>query len=270
MEQFLYHYTSIDRLAQILKNRTIRLSPLDRMDDLQENITKDIKNIGRFFFASCWTAEETESIPMWNMYTDIRAGVRIGLPKNPFVRHATTLEDLAKVYGFAPSAKSENVDTFLSLASLAKMGAFSPQAWSGDILKQIVYTDDMDKLEPNIATVTDKDISMDTSTVGIYKNVHWQFQNEWRYLMMFLPIDLKTPLDKMQLHFSQVVSRLYRGELELPFDHIDLDLSSDAISKMLITPSPKMTAGNRIILDALIDKYNPTCKITESSLLGKL
>ena len=90
MDELLYHYTSIDRFAQILKNRTIRLSPLDKMDDLQENITKDIKNIGRFFFASCWTAEEEESIPMWNMYTDIKAGIRIGLhdrtEKKPMVR----------------------------------------------------------------------------------------------------------------------------------------------------------------------------------------
>ena len=67
MDELLYHYTSIDRFAQILKNRTIRLSPLDKMDDLQENITKDIKNIGRFLFASCWTAEEEESIPITNV-----------------------------------------------------------------------------------------------------------------------------------------------------------------------------------------------------------
>ena len=35
--EYLYHYTSIEILALILKNRTIRLNPLDKMDDLQEN-----------------------------------------------------------------------------------------------------------------------------------------------------------------------------------------------------------------------------------------
>ena len=42
--EYLYHYTSVDSLALILKNRTIRLNPLDKMDDLQEKKTKDIEN----------------------------------------------------------------------------------------------------------------------------------------------------------------------------------------------------------------------------------
>lgn len=270
MDELLYHYTSIDRFAQILKNRTIRLSPLDKMDDLQENITKDIKNIGRFFFASCWTAEEEESIPMWNMYTDIKAGIRIGLPKNPFVWHTTTPDDLTKVYGQPPSGPSRNLETFLNLASLIEMGVQSPQAWGGDILKQIIYTTDIEKLEPNIASIADGKIDMNTAPVGIYKNIHWAFQNEWRYLMTFLPIDLKTPVDKWQEHFNTVVNRLYRGELEPPFDHFDLDISPESMEKMVVTPSPKMTAGNRIVLEALLEKYNPACKVKESSLLGKL
>lgn len=270
MDELLYHYTSMDRFAQILKNRTIRLSPLDKMDDLQENITKDIKNIGRFFFASCWTAEEEESIPMWNMYTDIKAGVRIGLPKNPFVWHGTTVEDLTAAYGQPPSSPSQNANTFLNLASLIKMGVFSPQAWGGDILKQIIYTSDLGKLEPNLATIADSKLAINTAPIGVYKNTHWEFQKEWRYLMMFLPIDLKTPVPMMQAHFDIIINRLYRGELEPPFDHFDLDLSSEAMEKMTITPSPKMTAGNRIILDALVERYNPSCQIRESSLWGKL
>ena len=38
--EYLYHYTSVDSLALILKNKTIRLNPLDKMDDLQEKKTK--------------------------------------------------------------------------------------------------------------------------------------------------------------------------------------------------------------------------------------
>lgn len=270
MEQMLYHYTSIDRLAQILKNRTIRLNPLDKMDDLQENITKDIKNIGRFFFASCWTAEEEESIPMWNMYTNIRAGVRLGLPKNPFVRHTTSVEDIAKIYRQPPDKSNQDSDTFLNLATLIELGVISPQAWSGDILKEIIYTTDIEKLEPHTTSINGDKININTSAIGVYKNVHWSFQKEWRYLMMFLPIDLKTSVEEMGDHFTLVVNRLYRGELEPPFDHFDLDLAPETMSKMLITPSPKMAAGNQIILDALIEKYNPSATVTESTLLGKI
>ena len=34
--EYLFHYTNVEALALILKNRTIRFSSLDRMDDLQE------------------------------------------------------------------------------------------------------------------------------------------------------------------------------------------------------------------------------------------
>ena len=46
--KYLYHYTNIETLALILKNRTIRFNSLDRMDDLQEQQTADVKNIGQF------------------------------------------------------------------------------------------------------------------------------------------------------------------------------------------------------------------------------
>lgn len=88
-EDFLYHYTTIEKLALILKNKTIRLMPLDKMDDVQEAKTKDFKNLGRYVFVSSWTEDETESIPMWNLYSDLSCGVRIGLKKNPFKWHIT-------------------------------------------------------------------------------------------------------------------------------------------------------------------------------------
>ena len=61
---YLYHYTSLENLALILKNRTIRFSPLSKVDDLQESRSRDLKNVGRFVFVSCWTDEKEESIPM--------------------------------------------------------------------------------------------------------------------------------------------------------------------------------------------------------------
>lgn len=37
--EYLYRYTSLESLALILKSRQIRLNPLDKMDDLQEQKT---------------------------------------------------------------------------------------------------------------------------------------------------------------------------------------------------------------------------------------
>lgn len=39
---------------------------------------------------------------------------------------------------------------------------------------------------------------------------------------------------------------------------------------MEVTCSPQMSAGNRILLDALVEKYNPHATVCESGLLGKI
>ena len=94
---FLYHYTSIETLALILSNRTFRLNSLDQMDDLQEKETSDIKNIGQFCYISSWTDDETESIPMWKMYSSLDSGVRIKLKTNPFKLFENTPESIKEV-----------------------------------------------------------------------------------------------------------------------------------------------------------------------------
>lgn len=79
----IHHYTSLQTLALILKNQTIRFNRLDLVDDASE-----LDSIPDFFrsylFASCWTESEDESIPLWKMYTPNMQGVKISLPKKTF------------------------------------------------------------------------------------------------------------------------------------------------------------------------------------------
>ena len=81
----IYHYTNIETLALILKNKTIRFNRLDQVDDLEEGQSEcsGIK-IGQYLFVSCWTEDSEESIPLWRMYTDKGVGVRIGIEKDMF------------------------------------------------------------------------------------------------------------------------------------------------------------------------------------------
>lgn len=44
-EQFLYHYTIIDELALILKNKSICFNDLLLVDDLEEAESDDIENV---------------------------------------------------------------------------------------------------------------------------------------------------------------------------------------------------------------------------------
>lgn len=75
-----FHYTSIDSLALILKNRTLRFTRLDRVDDLEEaRVEQNRYDLSKFIFVSCWTENGEESIPLWKMYSGGAGGVRIGV-----------------------------------------------------------------------------------------------------------------------------------------------------------------------------------------------
>ncbi len=94
LPSYLYHYTSIDVLALILKNHSVRFSRLDGVNDLEEANALDLKAANSLVFASCWTEENLESIAMWSLYTPDMQGVRLRFPSNLFAgRHSPTVMD---------------------------------------------------------------------------------------------------------------------------------------------------------------------------------
>lgn len=269
--EYLYHYTSVESLALILKNRTIRLNSLDKMDDLQEQKTQDVNNFGKFFFVSSWTSDNTESIPMWKMYTSPKSGVRIKLRKNPFKRTATIGVDLLDFFdGASMDEKSKKFtqDTFLNIAKLMSLGVYSAQAFTGDILHEVIYTTDKSLLEPQIVKKNSEGINISFGELGRYKNKHWAFQKEWRYLMSFLPIDFKSSPDDIYKKFNTTASQIILGTATLPISFFDLEIDDEYFKEMELTPSPQMTEGYKVLLQDLVEKYNPKAKITESTLLG--
>lgn len=271
--EYLYHYTTIEKLALILKNRTIRLNPLDKMDDLQEQKTADVENLGKFVFVSSWTADTTESIPMWKMYTDPFAGVRIRLRKNPFVRHGTSGKDIqAKTKYQVADEETLNMklDSFLDFTHLLNNDYFSPQALLGDILHQVKYTNDISLLEPTVAHYKENTVRLNFDTLGKHKNMHWEFQKEWRYVMFFMSYRFsKAPELAAQLHM-QNIGKMVHGQGVPPFRYYDLDIAPSFFEEMEITVSPQMSPGNRVLLETLVEKYNPDATIIDSELLGMI
>ena len=271
--KYLYHYTSVDSLALILKNKTIRLNPLDKMDDLQEQKTADVENLGKFVFVSSWTDDPTESIPMWKLYTNSTAGVRIKLRENPFVWHGTLAKDVAAKTGMQLTPDSDpegKLPTFLDLSEMMAKGYMSVQAYNGRILEKVQYTDDLSKLEPTVVKIDDGKVHLNIGSLGRYKNKHWEFQNEWRYIMTFMSMNFKVGVEMMSQMFSMSVTKMTQGKEPPPFRYYDLDIDPKCFEEMEITCSPQMTYGNRVILETLVEKYNPSAKIIESELLGKI
>lgn len=269
--EYLYHYTSIESLALILKNRTIRLNPLDKMDDLQEQKTADVENLGKFVFVSSWTEDSIESIPMWKMYTNSTAGVRIKLRKNPFLRHGTYARDIMEKVGIPLTPDSDpegKIDTFLDLSEMMSKGYYSVQGFNGKILEKVQYTNDISKLEPTVVLDDGKGLQLSTSDLGRYKNTHWEFQKEWRYIMTFMSIDFKAGMSAMLQLFQQSVIKMVQGKEKPPFRYYDLEIDPKYYAEMEIVCSPQMTAGNRVLLEAIVEKYNPSATIRESELLN--
>ena len=268
--EYLFHYTNIETLALILKNRTIRFNSLDKMDDLQEQQTADIKNIGQFCYISSWTDDCTESIPMWNMYASLNLGVRIKLRKNPFKVYDNTADALSKVVN-APVTDNSNGKPLQSIIPLTEMfskGFISVQAMNKQLLCKVEYTDDTEKLYPLILKEDGEHFTLVLGDLGKHKNLHWEFQKEWRYILTILPLNINQPIEKSLVNFQIIANKMKLGLEKQPFPHYDMSISDEAFEDMEITLSPRISAGSRIIVQNLIEKYNPAALLTESSLVG--
>lgn len=268
--EYLYHYTNVETLALILKNRTIRFNSLDKMDDLQEKETADVRNIGQFCYISSWTDDAAESIPMWNMYASLEQGVRIKLCKNPFKVYDNTAENLSKVVN-APVTDNSNGKPLQSIIPLTEMfarGFFSVQAMNKQLLYEVEYTDDREKLYPHILKEDGEQFTLVLGDLGKHKNLHWEFQKEWRYILNFLPLDLNQPVEQSFKNFQLTANRIRMGLEKQPFPYYDMSISDNAFENMDITLSPRISAGNKVIVDTLVSKYNPATNVNESSLKG--
>lgn len=265
--KYLYHYTNIDSLALILKNKTFRLNSLDKMDDLQEKETADIKNIGQFIYVSSWTDDNEESIPMWNMYTNIKAGVRIKMKANPFKRQKTSAANLLKAGQNVIGDLNAELDTFLSFEDMMNKNYYSTEAFDGEILKRVQYTTDASLLYPVVDHSDGKSINLEIGILGIYKNLHWQFQKEWRYRMTIIPFVFGSPAD-MIAQITSTTNKIYHGVEKQAFPYYDLPIDEEAYKQMEITLSPKITAGNKELIMNTILRYNPQITVKDSCLKG--
>ena len=242
---YLFHYTNIETLSLILANRTFRLTSLNQLDDLQEKETGDTPNFGQFCYVSSWTDDETESIPMWNMYSSLESGIRIKLRANPFKLYKNSPNDISKI-------------------KLLSIIDSSTEAFQQSYIPLRRMLEQQFSCYPNLILKHDNQILMMPDQLGLYKNKYWSFQKEWRYKLMCFPIGPDNSMEQLNIMASLMVN----GIVKQPFSYYDLKLDDDAFSHMEITLSPKISPGYRLIVNSLIEKYNPTAQIYNSSLIG--
>ncbi len=178
--EYLYHYTSVDVLALILKTKKNRFNRLDKLDDLTECNSKDGKTFGKNIFVSCWTDDSKENIPLWKMYAGLD-GVRLRFPSKWYKEYIhngnegmSRIEANGKYMEYSstysgPISPEELINEKYVILPLFRLEEF---------LVEVGYDDT--KTLPNVIK-EDKDkniILMDT--LGKYKSSYWEFQNEYR------------------------------------------------------------------------------------------
>ncbi|PEC89400.1 hypothetical protein COJ87_19880 [Bacillus cereus] len=259
---YFYHYTSVESLALILKNRTFRLNNLADMDDLEEGHTTDMGRFGRCIYVSSWTDDSRESIPLWAMYTPNMQGVRIKMKKKIF--EAETLkkdgknvkEDITYAKGLINVQKENNIIIL--------------PPFIGDFIK-VEYTDEESKLHPSIVEMlSPSEFNISLKDIGKYKRSSWYFQKEWRYRIKTIPFTheqlQEMQLKQIDLEKYDLILNALRDEGVKALKYLDLGIANDAFADMEILCGPKITAGQKIIVEDLVEKYNPAAKILQSEL----
>lgn len=266
MDKILYKYTTLESLALILRSKKIRLNPLTVMDDLQEAQSSDEIEYGKYVFISSWMDQPLESIAMWKLYSNMYSGVRIGLKENPFVKYTVNKQDVERVYPSA-SLKGDSMDLIVPIEECFNGNYFVMNFLYDMCLEKVEYTDNVELLSPQIFNISQQGIEMKSAQLGKYKNTYWEFQNEERYVLPFLPLDVKKITSESNA--AQMVYDAFMNKKSF-IDYYDLEIRDDAFVSMEITLSPQFTMGNRILLEALIDKYNPNLKVHDSVLKDRV
>lgn len=262
----LYHYTNIETLALILKNKTIRFNRLDQVDDLEEgNIECSGVHPGLYSFVSCWTEDSEESIPLWRMYTDKGVGVRIGLDKEMFKQYQYNNGDIidgAFLHTDGVVIKPISPEKIIS----RDMWVF-PNFNDGVFFRKVIYVDDVPMaMMDSVKRVNSRIYQFETSQWSLYKNKRWEFQNESRFALTIFPkpsyLSVGNPI-----YSEWLISAIDRGE-PAPINYFDLDLDLEILKRMDITLCPRMSEGNKTIVESLCSTYLGDVHPMKSALNG--
>lgn len=280
----IYHYTSIQTLALILKNKKIRFNRLDRVDDIEESIYGSgptETKLAQYTFVSCWTKNAEENISLWNMYTKFK-GVRIGLDEMPFVTYKIN----EQYHSFFNSWFGFEDDFIYScINNEAK-------------LYDIHYVDNIEeKVRELVQTDGAHSIQIQTPDIGIYKRKEWSVQQESRFRIQVMPIDLIqafqqlklngtiTPVDILQSNngvktdgkvLIDVISTLFNSigaslvqNKPIKKTYIDIDLDPEKLNNIEVMMGPLTSEADKIIVESLLNPFTGST-IKNSTFYGKL
>lgn len=233
--QYLYQYTTISALVNMLRSKTMHLSNAKYMNDQLEyqNGTPDIwENL----FFSCFMMEEDESIGMWGMYAQPwREGVKISIPKDALKRWVKETKELIEISQDTKQPTGRvisDTDAFKIWMSAVAYSNFDGLNLKGDeeILRCGGQENKILKKVPHQPDLT-----------GYIKDMAWSYEREVR---------VKTQFDN-----------------SAGFERVAIRMPDYIIESMVITPSPLFEGD---LVDRIENEIRLQMKTSTSKFVGKL
>ena len=262
----IYHYTSIDTLALILKSKKFKFNRLDQVDDVEESCYGSGKlntMIGQYAFVSCWTSDSEENLALWSMYTKYK-GVRMGFDEDFFVRN---IGGIPNSYFTIPDEVEDSESVLLQ----------------NEIkLYPVQYVDNLEEEVKNIVTIKDKErVSIQFDKVGLYKRKHWEMQKECRFRIVVVPANNK----KETIKFGKgdplfyIMEALIKSKADsivgmikntpIKTKALFIPFNEEKINSMEIMLGPNTTEGEKEIVRKLLQEY-PGVKPKNSRFDGRI
>ena len=271
----IYHYTSIDTLALILLNKTIRFNRLDKVDDEEESIfgsgDSDVK-IGKYIFVSCWTKDPEENPTLWK-YVEDNAGernaVRIGLDEDMFLTYPLYGEQY-KTY-FPHDFEKESDCYFHNIANLVQ-------------LHDVQYVDDNKERIRELIKEGYDFVDIEIQELGLFKNrERWEKQKESRFRLIAFPtteefesrnLEMGESNVNFTINLMQSVVPLLRRNIPISLTYKDIPLKENVLKSIEVTMGPKTTDEDkakvrRILYPCPISRFFSNRRIINSSLKDK-
>ena len=266
----IYHYTSIENLALILKNKSIRFNRLDHVDDKEEaNIISSGKNLSQYFFTSCWTRDNIENIPLWKMYTNNGLGVRICLEDDPFVDYPLPEDPYGILH--AGSIKRSKIPTN-EIFGRDRVVVPVVNGTNG-FLKDVMYVDDAIAKTSECLKIDDNgtttNISLSYHDVGYFKNKNWAFEKETRFVIPIFPISSNSYHNKKEWN-DEVTRMMYHNYPNTMTNDYFLTIKNEVLNNIIVRLSPNAKIEHFIIVESLLSQYTTKGILERSQLADKI
>lgn len=266
----LYHYTSIDTLELILRNKTIRFNRMDRVDDRQESELISQEFWSKYLFVSSWTKNPFESHDLWH-YAGLN-GVKIGLPEYPFKKYQLQSGTTSNItfgestFSYVPLQKlvTQDFQFFLVPYENWFMGG------------AIEYSSEPGKQKPPFAQDSNGDYHFHLDKLARIKDIYWAGQQEFRYVLFILPAP-SLPLPPLnnfrtEVDFYRLLAHYYKcltSAAAPVIEFFDLELSQE-LETISVTLGPSCSEQEKQRVKDLLQTYAPAGSVCESRVSGKI